>query len=78
MCGTADPGRISDKMEAMEKVIRVFDSFEAADEADAAEDFNMTPEQRMAILFELRERYYPDAAQQGLARVCRVIDLEQS
>ena len=65
-------------MEAMEKVIRVFDSFEAAEEADAAEDFHMAPEQRLAIVFELRERYYPDAAQQGFARICRVVDREPS
>jgi hypothetical protein len=37
---------------------------------NAAEDLKMTPEQRMAIML--------DAAQQGLARVCRVIDLKQS
>jgi hypothetical protein len=66
------------KISAMEKVIRVFDSFEAADAADAAEEFDMTPERRIAIVLELRERYYPDATQQGLARVCRIINLEQS
>ena len=62
----------------MEKVIRVFDSFSAADAADAEEDCGMTPERRVAMVFELRERLYPDAAQQGFARVCRVIELERS
>jgi len=62
----------------MEKVIRVFHSFSEADAADAAEDRSMTPEQRVAMVFELRERLYPDAAQQGFARVYRVIELEQS
>jgi hypothetical protein len=62
----------------MEKVIRVFHSFSEADAADAAEDCSMTPEQRVAMVFELRERLYPDAAQQGFARVYRVIELEQS
>lgn len=62
----------------MEKVVRVFHSFSEADAADAAEDRSMTPEQRVAMVFELRERLYPDAAQQGFARVYRVIELEQS
>ena len=62
----------------MDKVIRVFDSFLEADAADAEEDRNMTPEHRVAMVLELRERLYPDAAQQGFARVCRVTELEQS
>jgi hypothetical protein len=62
----------------MEKVIRVFHSFSEADAADAEEDRSLTPEQRVAMVFELRERLYPDAAQQGFARVYRVIEREQS
>jgi hypothetical protein len=67
----------------MEKVIRVFHSFSEADAADAAEDCRMTPEHRVAMVFELRERLYPDAAQpdaaqQEFARVYRVIEREQS
>ena len=62
----------------MERVVRVFHSFSEADAADAAEDRSMSPEQRVAMVFELRERLYPDAAQQGFARVYRVIELEQS
>jgi hypothetical protein len=64
----------------MGKIIRVFDSFEEeeADAADAKEDLDMTPERRVAMVFELRDRLYPDAAEQGLARVCRVIELARS
>jgi hypothetical protein len=38
----------------------------------------MTPEQRAEIFFQLRERSNPDAFTQGLARVYRVLELEQS
>jgi hypothetical protein len=37
----------------------------------------MTPQQRAGIFFELRERAHPDAFKLGLARVCRVLELEQ-
>jgi len=37
----------------MEKAIRVFHSFSEADAAEAAEDRSMTPEQRVAMVFEL-------------------------
>ena len=70
------PGGRYDK--GMEKVVRIFNAFDAADAADAEEDRNMTPERRVAMVLELRERLYPDAAQQGLARVCRVIELNGS
>jgi hypothetical protein len=62
----------------MEKVIRIFDSFEEADAEDAASRARMTPQQRVDIFFELRERAHPDAFKQGFARVCRVLELEQS
>ena len=65
-------------MESMEKVIRVFDSFEEADEADAAFRSRLTPAERVDIFFELRERARKDAPEPRLARVCRVLDLEQS
>lgn len=58
---------------SMEKVIRVFGSFEEADAADVEEDMRLTPEQRISILLELQARVYPDAAKQGLERVCRII-----
>jgi hypothetical protein len=62
----------------MEKVVRIFKSFEEADEADALFDATLTPEERLRILIELRDRRHPDAAEQGLARVCRVTKLERS
>ena len=62
----------------MEDIVRVFSSFEDADAATRAERARMTPEQRVEIFFQLRERSNPDAFKQGLKRVCRVLELEQS
>jgi hypothetical protein len=64
--------------EIVEKIIRVFQSLKEADEADARADANLSPQQRLDILLELRNRRDPDAAKQGLARVCRVVELESS
>ena len=62
----------------MEKVVRVFDSFEEADSADAISRSQMSPQQRADIFFELRERAHPDAFKQRFARVYRVLELERS
>ncbi len=62
----------------MEKVVAIFHSFAEAGEADARFDAALTPEQRIQIVIDLRDLRHPDAAQQGLARVCRVTKLEQS
>ena len=62
----------------MEKKIRIFSSFEEADEADARAHASMTPEERLRLVIELRDRRHPDAANQGLARVCRIIKRERS
>jgi hypothetical protein len=62
----------------MERVIRHFDSFEAAEAADIEEDLAMTPEQRIAIVLELQSRVYPDADQQGFARVYRITQRQKS
>jgi flagellar motility protein MotE (MotC chaperone) len=62
----------------VEKVVRVFDTFEAADAADALSRAQMTPQQRVDIFFELRERAHSDAFEQGFARVYRVLELERS
>jgi hypothetical protein len=40
----------------MEKVIRIFDSFEDADAEDALSRAKMNPKERLDIFFELRER----------------------
>ena len=62
----------------MEKKVRIFSSFKDADDAEAREHMAMTPEQRIRLVIELRDRRHPDAAKQGLARVCRIIKREQS
>jgi hypothetical protein len=62
----------------VEKVVRIFNSFEEADAADVLTRVRMTPQQRVDIFCELRERANPDAFEQGLARVYRVLELEQS
>ena len=59
----------------MEKTVKKFTSFQDADEADAREDAALSPEERLKIVIELRDRRHPDAAQQGLARV---VELERS
>lgn len=62
---------------SMEKTIRIFSSFKEADEADVLADAQRSAEERIQIVIELRDRRHPDAAQQGLARVCRVIKRER-
>lgn len=62
----------------MEKKVRIFSSFREADDADARDYMAMTPEERIQIVIQLRDLRHPDAAKQGLARVCRVIKREQS
>jgi hypothetical protein len=57
----------------MEKTVRYFRSAEAAEAAEIEEDSAMSPEQRIAIVLELQARVYPDTAQQGLARVYRIV-----
>ena len=61
----------------MEKMVRILDTFEDADAADALSRAKMSPQERVDIFFELRERAHPDAFKQGFARVCRVLELER-
>jgi hypothetical protein len=63
---------------SVERTVRVFASFEDADKADARCDAAMSSEERLNILIELRDRRHPDAAEQRLARVSRVVELERS
>ncbi len=63
---------------SVEKTVRIFTSFEDADKADARSDAAMSSKERVDILIELRDRCHPDAAEQRLARVCRVVELERS
>lgn len=61
----------------MEKTVRIFSNFRDADEATAREHMAMSPDERIKLVIELRDRRHPDAAKQGLARVCRIIKREQ-
>ncbi len=63
---------------SVEKTVKVFASFEDADAADARNDAVMSPEERLNAVIELRDRRHPDAAEQRLARVSRVVELERS
>ena len=62
----------------MDKTVRIFNSFEEADAADAITRSQMTPQERVDIFFAIKERSHPDAAIQGLARICRVLERKQS
>jgi hypothetical protein len=48
-----------DKMVRVEKVVRIFNSFEEADAADVEQDARSAPEQRIATVLELQTRIYP-------------------
>lgn len=61
----------------MEKVVRVFHSFEEAEAADRKARANLSPEERVEIFFQLRERFYQNAPIEGLARVYRVLERER-
>ena len=61
----------------MERVVRIFRDHQEADAADAEEDLRMTPEQRVDTVLELQRWVYPDASEQGFARVYRITQLEQ-
>jgi hypothetical protein len=63
---------------AVERTVRIFASFKDADAEDASADAALTPEQRLKIVLELRDRRHPDALEQRLARVSRIVELERS
>jgi hypothetical protein len=60
----------------MEKTVRVFRSFQEADAADREYYRNLTPEQRLRILFNLvaTDEAGQNGTQERLQRVCRVIE----
>ncbi len=67
----------------MEKTFRVFKSFDDADAADAERDRQMTPQERLRIVFALNRRYYaehypPHAPEPRLERVFRIAKLDRS
>lgn len=61
----------------MEKVVRIFQSFEKADEANDEERHSMIPEERVEVFFQIQQRTFRNAADERLARVYRVLTLEQ-
>ena len=61
----------------MEKVIRRFSSFEEADAADVKRDMELTPNQRLDLVMQLREQYYGDAVHQRLERVYRFVKRDE-
>ena len=62
----------------MEIVARKFSSFAESDRADREYYRSLTPEQRLDILLELVARAQTDEAEQGFARVYRVVKLHES
>ena len=61
----------------MEKVVRKFDSFAAAAQADRAYYRSLTGQQRLDILLEMIARHQEgqDGAKKGFERVFRIIKL---
>ena len=57
----------------VQKVVRVFHSFQESEKADREYYLSLSPEQRMEILFELIARGQPDEPEQGFERVYRIV-----
>ena len=62
----------------MEKSVRVFSSFREHDADNARAEMSTTPAERIQIVIELRDRWHPDAAEQRMERICRIIKLGES
>lgn len=62
----------------MEKVARVFRSFEESEEADREYYLSLTPSERMDILLELVNQRQGDDAAKGFQRVWRIVKLGES
>ena len=58
----------------VQKTVGIFSSFKEADEFNARYEASLSPEERIEIVNELRDRHHPEAATQGLVRVCRIIE----
>ncbi len=61
----------------MEWVVRKFSSFAEAEAAEIEDDRNMTPQFRVEIWMELRNRFNRNAFEQPFERVCRIVKREQ-
>jgi hypothetical protein len=71
--GAPQRKRQSHIMNVVEKVVRVFDRAAEADQADALFDAGLSPNERVAMVIELRDRCHPDAAvtmRETLASLC--------
>lgn len=53
----------------MKKTVRIYDSFEQENEADARRRASMTPEQRMQEFSELQERVWGDKLRQPIVKI---------
>jgi hypothetical protein len=64
----------------VERVARVFSSFEEADHADDLQYADLTPEERLEILLELVERHRSSLGEAAdrFERVHRIVELSQS
>lgn len=64
----------------MEKVLRVFNSFESADEADDEYYASLTPQQRVDLLLDMIAAYRESTGEtsERLERVYRVVRLSES
>lgn len=76
--GLRNASQFPHKILCMEKVVRIFQSFEKADEADLRDRLAMTPEERVEVFLGIQQRTFRNAADERLARVYRVLTLEQS
>ena len=61
----------------MLKEAKVFRSFRESEAADREFYKSLTPEERLAIVFELVARATPDESQQRLERVYRIVKLHE-
>jgi uncharacterized protein YdeI (YjbR/CyaY-like superfamily) len=61
----------------MEKTARIFRSFDEAEKADREYYHSLTPEERLALVFEIVAAQNPHGTEQRLERVCRVIKLKE-
>jgi hypothetical protein len=63
----------------VEKVVRIFKSFEEADRADREYRMSLTPDERVSIAVTLmgQSRIFYDDPPERLERVCRAIPLSE-
>jgi hypothetical protein len=76
----SSPSTIPGIMEFMERVVRVFTTFEDAERADEAYYASLTPQQRIEILLELVARHRESLGESPsrFERVHRVTELSKS